>query len=98
MAEEKAMSLEEFELQRPGVLIGRAQQWLLGLAARTPKMYRAHDSQTPQAARTQIHNVWRGASGSVRHAVRDQKRGKMRTIIVDNDLWVVWYPEENNGT
>ncbi len=97
--EQKAMSLEEFEDRRGHSATagtGKVQGWLRELQPLTPTLYPAGD-KTPRNVRTIISGAWRGGNKLSVTAIRDEKGGALRTTTIGEELWVVWYPEENNG-
>ncbi len=96
MTAESAMSLEEFERHTPGVLKGRRQAMLLALEPLAPTRIERETEAPVANLRSQVMNCWAGRSGGVTHSVRSQKRGTLRTNIVDGELWVCWYPADSD--
>lgn len=91
------MSLEEFERQRYGGGTGVVQKWLRGLEPLTPTCY-SDEGRSNKTTASGLHTAWRGNGATSTVAIVDEKGGTLRTSTINGALWVVWYPEDQNGS
>ncbi len=93
------MNLEEFEAQRHEgnrLGTGKWQAWLRELSPLTPTA--ATIAKSPRAAQTALMSAWHGRGVNQRTSVQKEKGGVVRSTIIGGNCWVVWYPEDQNGS
>lgn len=93
----KKLTLEEFETRRGGrgdrkPHHGKAAKFLLTLEPLTPTVFEGNAS-TPQFNASALIIQWAGYGHSV--PVQPIRGGDIRTSIIDDKLYVVWYPSDN---
>lgn len=84
------MTLEDFEKRGSKAHMGKAAKFLLGLEPLTPTVA-DFSSPSPSTRRGSLNSQWNGTGAAV--AVKPVKGGSIRTATIDDDLYVVWYPE-----
>jgi len=92
----KNMTLEDFEnnyQQHSPLVAGKWITLLRAIEPRTPTLIDLNGSKAGNA-RASIISAWQGNNAKSKTSVRKERGGIIRTTIIDDELWVVWYPEE----